>query len=237
MYGKIILLIIVFLISGCIDSNQISPSGKISTSGNETPVAKEPEVTTTPLTTIPVHTTPLPLDNSNTTETAPRVKHDRLLIDNISEDMTSFYNKKWYDLYMGNELDCSRMSTYFWKYIRDKYHVAPKIIVSYQRQHAWLALKVGDTGNSSNYRHWKHNNVEYYYLEATIPKIVVDDNQRFLINSQEYTSAEFYNATIYVFDTPQDAGDFHADYSILRGFNQEFVLKKNDLNKIELFLK
>jgi hypothetical protein len=72
-----------------------------------------------------------------------------LLIDRISENLTSFYDRKWNMLYHADELDCSRMSTYFWDYIRRNFHVAPKIIISYERQHAWLALKVSDVGNST----------------------------------------------------------------------------------------
>lgn len=231
MYRKLLILIIVFFvfISGCIVSEQVSPSNK-NPSEDENQ-AREPQATP-----IPVYTPALPY-NGNTTEPAIKAKHDRLLIDNISENMTTFYNKRWDHLYQLDELDCSRMSTYLWGYIRSNYHVAPKIVISYQRQHAWLALKVSDVGNSSDYRHWSIKGIDYYYLEATIPKLVTDDNQRFMINGQPYTSAEFYNATIYVFDSPQDANDFHADYSILGEFNQEFVLKKNDLDKIENFLK
>ncbi len=228
---SLILIIVSFIFfSGCIDSNH--PSDIINSSSSDTQLTQEPKVTMTP-----VHTATPVFDNRNITETPPKIKSSDLMIDMISENLTSYYNNGWFHLYQGDELDCSRMSTYFWKYIRDKYHVAPKIIVSYQRQHAWLALKVSDVGNSSNYRHWNFKGIEYYYLEATVPKIVVDDNQRFVINNQPYTSAEFYNATIYVFDTPQDANDFHADYSRLGGFNQEFVLKNDDLNKVETFLK
>lgn len=228
---SLILIIISFIFfSGCINSNH--PPDDVNSSASDTPLTQEPEVTVTP-----VHTATPTFEKTNITETPDKIKSSGLLIDMISENLTTFYDKGWYNLYQGDELDCSRMSTYFWNYTRAKYHVAPKIIVSYQREHAWLALKVSDVGNSSNYRRWNIKGVEYYYLEATIPKIVVDDNQRFVINDQTYTSAEFYNATIYVFDTPQDANDFHADYSRLGGFNQEFVLKNDDLNKIETFLK
>ncbi|MCZ7355799.1 MAG: hypothetical protein O8C66_07680 [Candidatus Methanoperedens sp.] len=166
-----------------------------------------------------------------------RINQSDLLIDRIAENLTIIYNKKWYALYQEDELDCSRMSTYLWNYIRSNYHVAPKIVASYQRQHAWLALKVSDVGNSSEYRHWNIKGTDYYYLEATIPKLVLDDNQRFIVNDQEYTSAEFYNATVYFFDTPQDANDFHADNSWLGGWNQEFRLKKDDIDKIETLMK
>ncbi len=159
-----------------------------------------------------------------------------LLIDRIALNLSHFYEKKWNSLYQADELDCSRMSVYFWDYIRTNYHISPKIVVSYQREHAWLALKVSDVGNSSNYMYWNIDGVGYYYLEATIPKIVTDDNTKFLINDQPFTSAEFYNATIYIFDTPRDANDFQAENSWLGGWNQEFRLKKEDTDKIEKFM-
>ncbi|MBU4138618.1 MAG: hypothetical protein KJ729_01540 [Euryarchaeota archaeon] len=159
-----------------------------------------------------------------------------LLIDRISENLTSFYDRKWNTLYQADELDCSRMSTYFWDYIRRNFQVAPKIIISYERQHAWIALKVSDVGNSTDYSSWNIKGTDYYFVEATIPRVVAEDNRKFLINDREYTSAEFYNAAIYVLDTPQDANDFHAQNSALGGWNQEFRLKNDDLDKIARLL-
>ncbi len=155
-----------------------------------------------------------------------------LLIDRISENLTSFYDRKWNTLYQADELDCSRMSIYFWDYIRRNFKVAPKIITSYERQHAWLALKVSDVGNSTDYSHWNIKGNDYYFVETTIPRVVAEDRRKFLINNREYTAAEFYNTAIYVFDTPQEANDFHAQNSALGGWNQEFRLKKDDLDKI-----
>ncbi len=229
MDKKFSLIILFIFISGCIDSNRTASSGAslperpgmTNNSGINNQTVNQTE------------NNPVP----GTNRTGSVINQSDLLIDRISLNFSSFYDKKWFSLYHADELDCSRMTTYFWGYLRSNYHVAPKIIVSYQRQHAWLALKVNDVGNSSKYRHWNIKGIDYYYLEATIPKIVTDDNQRFLINGQPYTSAQFYDATIYVFDSPSDANDFHADYSVLGGFNQEFVLKKDDLDKIREFLK
>ncbi len=177
-------------------------------------------------------TAPAPVPSVETPAPVMTEKSD-LLIDRISENLTSFYDRKWNTLYQADELDCSRMSTYFWDYIRKNFKVAPKIIVSYERQHAWLALKVSDVGNSTDYSHWNIKGTDYYFVEATIPKVVAPDNRKFLINDREYTSDEFYNASVYVFDTPQDANDFQAGVSSLGGWNQEFRMKKGDLDKIE----
>lgn len=204
--------IMLISISGCLYP-------PYQTTGHDTPFSQKPEITVTAQ--VPVITT-LPA----------ATKRVDLLIDRISENLTSFSDKKWNTLYQADKLDCSRMSTYFWDYIRRNFHVAPKIIISYERQHAWLALKVSDVGNSSEFSRWDIKGIDYYFVEATIPKVVAEDNRKFLINDREYTSTEFYNATIYILDTPQDANDFHARNSALGGWNQEFRLKKDDLDKI-----
>jgi len=231
MDKKFILVILFVFLSGCIDSNRTASSGTGAILPERPGITNNSGINNQTIN----QTENNPVPGTNLTGSVRN--QSGLLIDRISLNLSSFYDKKWFSLYQLDELDCSRMSTYLWGYIRSNYHVAPKIVISYQRQHAWLALKVSDVGNSGNFRHWNIKGIDYYYLEATIPKIVVDDNQRFMINDQPYTSAEFYNATMYVFDSPQDANDFHADYSMLGGFNQEFVLKKNDLDKIDKFLK
>lgn len=239
MDKKFILIILFIFISGCIESNRTTQSGTGASLPERPGITNNSGINNQTLNQ--TGNSPGPAGGSmlqtGTNQTGSITNQSDLLIDRISFNLSTFYDKKWFNLYHADELDCSRMSTYFWSYIRTNYHVAPKIIVSYQRQHAWLALKVSDVGNSSKYRHWNIQGIDYYYVEATTPKIVTDDNEKFLINGQPYTSAQFYDATIYVFDSPSDANDFHADYSVLGGFNQEFVLKKDDLDKIQKFLK
>jgi hypothetical protein len=219
MHEKLIVIVAVFLLSlsGC-----IAPPYQNTDQNN--PFQQEPAIFA-----------PAPIPSEAATVPVMTEKRE-LLIDRISENLTSFYDRKWNTLYQADELDCSRMSTYFWDYIRRNFHVAPKIIISYERQHAWLALKVSDVGNSTDYSHWNIKGTDYYFVEATIPKVVAEDNWKFLINDQEYTSSEFYNAAIYILDTPQDANDFHAQNSALGGWNQEFRLKKGDLDKISRLL-
>jgi hypothetical protein len=219
MNKNILILFTVFLIflSGCIEPYQ--------TADQHVPFKQEP-VMTSQATTGTGAWTPVPV----------MTKKSELLIDRISENLTWFNDRKWNTLYQADELDCSRMSTYFWDYIRRNFKVAPKIIISYERQHAWLALKVSDVGDSSDYSRWNIKGTDYYFVEATVPRVVADDNRKFLVNDREYTSTEFYNTTIYVLDTPQDANDFQADVSSLGGWNQEFRLKKDDLDKIARLL-
>ena len=128
-----------------------------------------------------------PVMTAKVTTPAPVMTNkSELLIDRISENLTSFHDRKWNLLYQADELDCSRMSTYFWDYIRKNFQVAPKIIISYERQHAWLALKVTDVGNSTDYSRWNIRGTDYYFVEATIPRVVAEDNRKFLINDQEF---------------------------------------------------
>jgi len=223
MNKNILILFTAFLIflSGCIEPYQ--------TEYQDDPFQQEPVMTAQVTTPAPGTGlwTPVPVMTNKS----------ELLIDRISENLTSFHDRKWNTLYQADQLDCSRMSTYFWDYIRTNFHVAPKIVISYERQHAWLALKVRDVGNSSDYSRWNIRGTDYYFVEATIQRVVAEDNRKFLINDQEFTSAEFYNAAIYILDTPLDANDFHAQNSALGGWNQEFRLKKDDLDKIERLLK
>ena len=221
----VLFFVLIISVSGCIEPYYQTEQ--------DSSFPQEPVVTeyaTVPTTSVTIPTTATAATTSNT---APvMTEKSDLLIDRISENLTFFYDRKWNTLYQADELDCSRMSTYFWDYIRTNFKVAPKIIVSYERQHAWLAVKVSDVGNSTFYSHWNIRGDEYYFVEATIPRVVAPDIRKFLINSREYTSNEFYNVSVYVFDTPQDANDFQAGVSSLGGWNQEFRLKKGDLDKI-----
>ncbi len=252
----LILILLIVFISGCIEpeadyltggNNDITPEGHSVPAAAGTNTSAGAGDNGTSLVSDKTGETLSDTGNSSsfqlsgkTNGTSPQApveaNKSELLIDRIARNLSSYYEKKWNSLYQADELDCSRMSVYFWDYIRTNYHVAPKIIVSYQRQHAWLALKVSDVGNSSNYMHWNIRGVDYYYLEATIPRMVTNDNTKFNINGQPFTSAEFYNATVYIFDTPQDANDFHAEGSWSGGWNQEFRLKKEDTDKIVTFM-
>jgi hypothetical protein len=146
MDKKFILIILLVFLSVCIDSNRTTPA--------DTGASEKPGITNNSgindQTVNQTGNSPVPAGwsilQTGTNGTGNITKQRDLLIDRISLNLSSFYDKKWFTLYQADELDCSRMSTYFWSYIRTNYHVAPKIIVSYQRQHAWLALKVAMSG-------------------------------------------------------------------------------------------
>jgi len=222
----VLFFVLLISVSGCIEPSFLTEQ--------DTPFHKNPVITEPA--NVPTTTGTMATTETKTTAVPKLTEKNDLLIDRISKNLTFYYDRKWNTLYQADELDCSRMSTYFWDYIRKNFKVAPKIIVSYERQHAWLALKVSDVGNSTEYSHWKIKGSDYYFVESTIPKVVAPDNRKFLINDREYTSDEFYNASVYVFDTPLEANDFQASVSSLGGWNQEFRLKKGDLDKIAKLL-
>lgn len=151
------------------------------------------------------------------------------IIDNISRDLDNFHQKGWQDLYEGNEFDCSRMSTYMWDYIRTKYKIPPKILISNEREHAWIAVRISDAGDTDRYEQWTINGVKYYFLESTYPNIVINIPNYQMGNDIYTSSIDFYTTSIYVADNPQEANDIAGKWS------REFRLIKSDLDKLNAF--
>ncbi len=154
-----------------------------------------------------------------------------LLIDNISRDLNGFHERGWRNLYEKGEFDCSRMTTYFWDYIRNKYKVPPKIVTAPNRNHAWLALKVNDTGDTNRYLRWTIKGVQYYFIETTVPQVVIYEKNISFGNPPVYydSSNDFYTTEISLSDDPTEA-----NIDAGRWFN-EFRLTKPDLDKLDSF--
>lgn len=155
--------------------------------------------------------------------------YGKLIIDNIARDLDNFHQKGWQDLFEGNEFDCSRMSTYMWDYIRTEYKIPPKILISNERKHAWIALRISDTGDTDRYEQWTINGVKYYFLESTYPNIVKNIPNYKMGNDIFTSSTDFYTTTIYLADNPQEANDVAGKWS------REFRLIKSDLDKLNVF--
>jgi hypothetical protein len=157
--------------------------------------------------------------------------YGNLLIDNISRDLNGFYENGWHDLYERGEFDCSRMTTYMWDYIRNKYKVPPKIITAPEREHAWLALRVNDTGDTNRYSRWTIKGVRYYFIETTVPQVVAyEENFYFGSPPVRYDSSDdFYTTKRSLSDDPTEA-----NIEAGRWFN-EFRLTKPDLDKLDSF--
>jgi len=155
--------------------------------------------------------------------------YGNLPIDNISRDLDNFHDNGWQKLYEGNEFDCSRMSTYMWDYIRTKYKIAPKIFLSNEREHAWVALRVLDVGDTDRYQHWKIKGIDYYFLESTYPNIVKNIQNYKMGNHIYASSIDFYTTRFDVADDPQEANDIAGKWS------REFRLIKSDLDKLSAF--
>ena len=208
------LIAIILLISGCV---------YIEEHGQQQKTERALEQNNYPEQTLNYEPQPAP------TPTPASDAYGDLAIDNISRDLDNFYKRGWHELYERNEFDCSRMTTYLWDYIRTKYKIAPEIFLAPDRKHAWLALKVVDTGDTDRYLQWDIKGVKYYYLEATAPKVVKPEEQ-YSIGGVVYDSpSDFYNTRIYLADDPVEANTIAG-----RWFN-EFRLTKSDIGKLDSF--
>lgn len=154
---------------------------------------------------------------------------ENLLIDNISRDLKDFNEKGWDKLYETNEFDCSRMTTFMWDYIRTKYNVPSKIIVAPDREHAWLAVRVKDAGDTDRYLNWTVNGVDYYFIESTVPQVVTFEKDVYFGSNRYGTTSDFYTTRIYMADDPSQAND------LTGGWSTEFRLTKPDIDKLSTF--
>lgn len=171
----------------------------------------------------PVSVLEIPVDTVNAES------YENLLIDTISGDLDNFHIRGWQDLYERGEFDCSRMTTYMWDYIRTKYKIPPKIFVSNEREHAWLALRASDVGETDRYEQWTIKGINYYFIESTYPNIV-KNIQNYQMGNEIYSSSiDFYTTKIYVADDPSEANDISGKWS------REFRLIKSDLDKLNAF--
>lgn len=149
-----------------------------------------------------------------------------LLIDTISRDLKGFNKKGWNKLYVSNEFDCSRMTTYMWDYFRTRYKIPPKIIVAPEREHAWLAIRVRDAGNTDRYLNWTIKGIDYYFIESTVPEVVTFENDVYFGDTWYSSIAEFYTTRIFMADDPTDANTLTGRWST------EFRLTKPDIDKL-----
>lgn len=154
---------------------------------------------------------------------------ENLLIDNISRDLKDFNEKGWDNLYETNEFDCSRMTTFMWDYIRTKYKIPSKIIVAPDREHAWLAVRVRDTGDTDRYLNWTVKGVNYYFIESTVPRVVIFEKDVYFGGNWYVTTSDFYTTRIYIADDPSQAND------LTGGWSTEFRLTKPDIDKLSTF--
>gem|GEM_PF-3441061 len=211
MKAKLLIsLVIFFAISRCVDKQTV---GNIQVTPQLTP-QPTPDIKYVNLTS---QLSPIPKNYSN------------LLIDNISQDLDTFQIKGWGSLYARGEFDCSRMSTYMWGYIQDKYKVPPKIVIAPSIEHAWVAVRVMDTGNTDRYPQWTIHGVDYYFVEATSPEVVTQEGNCHLGSKLYEPCANAYKVDIFLTDSPLDANDLTGEWST------DFRLTKPDLEKLNTF--
>ncbi|CAG0994894.1 hypothetical protein METP3_02886 [Methanosarcinales archaeon] len=154
---------------------------------------------------------------------------ENLLIDNISRDLKDFNEKGWDKLYETNEFNCSRMTTFIWDYIRTKYKITSKIIVAPNREHAWLAVRVRDAGDTDRYMNWTLKGVDYYFIESTVPRVVTFEKDVYFNGNWYASTSDFYTTRIYMADDPSQAND------LTGGWSTEFRLTKPDIDKLSTF--
>lgn len=152
-----------------------------------------------------------------------------LLIDNISHDLENFNKEGWNKLYETNEFDCSRMTTFMWDHFRKKYKLASKIIVAPDREHAWLAISVEDAGKTDRYLNWTIRGVDYYFIESTVPAVVIFEKDVYFGDKWYSSNEEFYTTRIFMADDPSEANELAGIWST------EFRLTKPDLDKLGTF--
>jgi hypothetical protein len=214
----LISLVIVLALSGCIEKQIME---YIQVTPQSTPIKYVNETSQPPKYIKYVKATPQ--------QTSIPKNYSNLLIDNISQDLEAFHIRGWGSLYVRGEFDCSRMSTYMWSYIRDKYKVPPKIVLAPSIQHAWVAVRVMDTGSTDRYPHWTIHGVDYYFIETTSPEVVAHDGNCYLGGKLYEPCTNAYNVNIYLADTPLDANDLTGEWGT------DFRLTKPDLDKLNSF--
>ena len=154
---------------------------------------------------------------------------ENLIIDNISRDLKYFNEKGWDKLYESNEFDCSRMTTFMWDYLKTKYKIPPKVIVAPDREHAWLAVRVREAGNTDRYLNWTIKGVDYYFIESTVPQVVTFEKDVHFGNNWYASTGDFYTTRIFMADDPSQAND------LTGGWSTEFRLTKPDIDKLNTF--
>lgn len=152
-----------------------------------------------------------------------------LLIDTISREMDVFHENGWDKLYESGDFDCSRMTTFMWDYLRNKYKIPPRLVVAPDREHAWLALRVMDVGDTDRYEHWTVKNVDYYFLESTRPGVVIFEKDVYFGDTWYASTTDFYTTRIFMADNPTDAN------TLTGGWSTEFRLTKPDIDKLSTF--
>lgn len=159
--------------------------------------------------------------------------YGNLIIDNIAKDMDYINTNGWQDLYKSGEFDCSKMTTYFWDYIRKKYQILPTIFLAPDRQHAWLAVKTNEVGDTDRYAQWSINGATYYFIEATVPKVVTYEEDIYAGTPPKWykSTNEYYRTDVYLFTDPYDTREFSGKWS------NDFRLTKPDLDKLNTFLE
>ena len=130
---------------------------------------------------------------------------ENLIIDNISRDLKDFNEKGWDKLYESNDFDCSRMTTFMWDFLRTNIEDLPESNRVPNREHAWLAVRVRDAGNTDRYLNWTIKGIDYYFIESTIPQVVTFENDVHFGDNWYESTGDFYTTQIFMADDPSQS--------------------------------
>jgi len=121
------------------------------------------------------------------------------------------------------------MTTFMWDYFKTNYKLPPKIIVAPDRSHAWLAVRVKDAGDTDRYLHWTIKGVDYYFIESTVPEVVIFEKNIHIGDNWYASTIDFYTTRIFMADDPSEANTLTGRWST------EFRLTKSDIDKLNTF--
>lgn len=142
----------------------------------------------------------------------------------IDSDLMWFQEQGWEDLYEEDNFDCSRMTVFFWDFLRRKHGIDADIIVNFGAEHAWLGIPADEVNATGTvYPQFTLKQV-YYYVESTSPFIVSPELEE---RYQNLTQGAM------IFDDPLEVV-----YYTCNGFylSNDFRLTYPDLVKIRTIL-
>ncbi len=157
--------------------------------------------------------------------TSVSAAHTSPTLEAIDNDLTWFQEQGWESLYEEGGFDCSRMSVFFWDYLRRAHGIDVDIIANFDDRHAWLGIPVTEVNDTNApYPQFTFKQVSYYFLEPTKPLFVSLENEAYYRNLSQGAM---------VFDDPLDVVYFTCNGFYL---SNDFRLTYPDLVKIRTIL-
>ena len=154
--------------------------------------------------------------------TSVSAAHTSPTLEAIDNDLTWFQEQGWESLYEEGGFDCSRMTVFFWDFLRRKHGIDADIIVNFDAEHAWICIPSGEFGDTTPYPLFTVKGVSYFFVESTFPCFV--ENEEHYMNLTQGAM---------VFDDPLEVVYFTCNGFYL---SNDFRLTYPDLVKIRTIL-